>query len=161
VTRLRGARRLSASERRDAARALACLAAARVALRLTRYAVIQRALAKAPVRSPPARRLTSIECGRAVERAGRVMPRAGCLARAVAAEWLLRRDGHPADLTLGVALDPAHHIAAHAWVESNGLIVIGRDDSVPYERLLPVSGTAAAPGRGGGAATQSIRGVQE
>ena len=93
-------------------------------------------LAKLPERSPGAR-MTAAECGRAVERAGRVMPRAGCLARAVAAEWLLRRDGHAADLSLGVALDNERRLMAHAWVESSGVIVIGGDEAVGYRRLTP------------------------
>jgi hypothetical protein len=99
------------------------------------YGSIRRALASVPVRSASIR-LTAADYGRAVERAARVMPRAGCLARAVAVEWLLRRDGHPADLSLGVGLNDGRRITGHAWVESNGVLVIGGQETVCYQRLI-------------------------
>lgn len=62
------------------------------------------------------------------------MPGATCLARALAAEWLLRRGGHDARLTIGVASGRNASLDAHAWVESGGIVVAG-DDIRRYQRL--------------------------
>jgi hypothetical protein len=94
-------------------------------------------LSNVPERSAAAVRLTAAECGKAVERASRVMNDAACLPRAVAAEWLLRRDGHATNLSLGVSLDDDRRLTAHAWVECDGVMVIGGDEAVRYKRLTP------------------------
>lgn len=62
----------------------------------------------------------------AVEVASRYMPGgAKCLAQALATQVLLGRRGHPADLRIGVAKGETGKLEAHAWVESQGNIVIG------------------------------------
>ncbi len=48
-----------------------------------------------------------------------------CLAQALAAQVLLRAEGYPAHLTLGVAGGKETPLEAHAWVESQGKIVVG------------------------------------
>lgn len=63
---------------------------------------------------------------RAVAVASRYMPGGvKCLARALATQVLLGRRGHRADLRIGVAKGSAGQLEAHAWVESQGRIVIG------------------------------------
>jgi hypothetical protein len=52
------------------------------------------------------------------------LPRSTCLTRAMAASLLLTLHGHPTTLRLGVAREDGE-LAAHAWLESNGRIVIG------------------------------------
>jgi hypothetical protein len=52
------------------------------------------------------------------------LPRSTCLTRAMAASLLLNLHGHPATLRLGVAREDGE-LSAHAWLESNGRIVIG------------------------------------
>jgi hypothetical protein len=79
--------------------------------------------------------MTTAACRTALARAVRVMPGAKCLAQAVAAEWLLRREGHAAALSVGVCLDDDRRLTAHAWVESDGVMVIGGDEAVRYQRL--------------------------
>ncbi len=62
----------------------------------------------------------------AVEGASRYMPGGvKCLARALATQVLLGRSGHPTQLCIGVAKDKQGNLEAHAWVESQGRIIIG------------------------------------
>jgi hypothetical protein len=62
---------------------------------------------------------------RAISLVSRYVPGASCLTRALSAQALLRRDGHPASLHIGVAREDDGQLVAHAWVESNGRVVIG------------------------------------
>lgn len=64
--------------------------------------------------------------GRAVQFASRFVPRATCLPRALAALVLLRSRSVPARLQIGVTRDGAGKLDGHAWVESEGRIVVGR-----------------------------------
>ena len=61
----------------------------------------------------------------AMHHAQRVIPGATCLPQAVAAEALLTRGGLPALLQIGVMKTPEGKLLAHAWVESDGRIVVG------------------------------------
>lgn len=63
----------------------------------------------------------------AVGIASRVIP-ASCLAQAIAGTILLARRGHPASLHLGVMREPQESLGAHAWVECDGQVVLGRND---------------------------------
>ncbi len=60
----------------------------------------------------------------AVRASSRFVPQATCLTQALAAQVLLQREGYPAHLRLGVALEKSK-LQSHAWVESQGKIVIG------------------------------------
>ncbi len=53
------------------------------------------------------------------------VPMATCLTQAMTAQILLGRYGHPATLRIGVAQDEVDGFQAHAWVESDGVVVIG------------------------------------
>lgn len=66
-----------------------------------------------------------IECvGRAVTIASRYIP-SSCLVQALTAMVLLKRMRQPACLRIGVSKDFEGTLQAHAWVESQGSIVIG------------------------------------
>ena len=72
----------------------------------------------------------------AMHHAQRIVPKATCLPQAVAAEALLTRGGLPAHLQIGVKKTSDGKIAAHAWVESDGRIVVGDlRDLDAYTRL--------------------------
>ncbi|HEY9632633.1 MAG TPA: lasso peptide biosynthesis B2 protein [Coleofasciculaceae cyanobacterium] len=60
-----------------------------------------------------------------------------CLARAAATQVLLSRHGHAADLHIGVAKGEEGQLEAHAWVESQGQIVIGNLSNL--SRFTPLS----------------------
>ena len=65
-----------------------------------------------------------------------------CLVQAVAAEVMLNQAGHPRELRIGVA-NGADELIAHAWVESEGRVVIGEielDRYAPLKRLHVQSG---------------------
>jgi hypothetical protein len=64
-----------------------------------------------------------------------------CLTEALTAAVLLRRAGQQdVQLRFGVATIGARQIAAHAWLERRGTIVLG-DSVQPYVTLLPVGRT--------------------
>lgn len=72
----------------------------------------------------------------AMHHAQRIIPRATCLPQAIAAEALLTRGGLPAHLQIGVKKTSDGKLTAHAWVESNGRIVVGNlRDLGDYTRL--------------------------
>jgi hypothetical protein len=53
------------------------------------------------------------------------IPAASCLTQALSAKLLLARHGHVARLRIGVAKDAQGQLAAHAWTEAGGQIVVG------------------------------------
>lgn len=71
------------------------------------------------------------------------MPRSTCLARALAAERLLRAQGCDSTIVIGVAEsgalgDAAPPLDAHAWVESAGLVVVGDGELGRYRSLVRI-----------------------
>ena len=66
-------------------------------------------------------------------RVGHIVPRVAkrmmrdrpCLVQALTARYLIKRRGIPATFRIGVAKDLSADLRAHAWVESDGRIVIG------------------------------------
>lgn len=77
----------------------------------------------------------------AVSVASRYMPGGvKCLARALATQVLLSQQGHTADLHIGVAKGEGGQLEAHAWVESQGQIVIGHLSNLSRFTPLPAFG---------------------
>jgi hypothetical protein len=73
----------------------------------------------------------------AVTVANRYMPgEVKCLARALTTQVLLGQRGHQALLRIGVAKGEQGQLEAHAWVESQGRIVIG--DLADFSRYTPL-----------------------
>jgi len=61
-----------------------------------------------------------------IETASRHTPGAkSCLNQALAAQVMLTRGGYPSQLHIGVAKGEQGQFKAHAWVESEGRVVIG------------------------------------
>ena len=58
-----------------------------------------------------------------------------CLLRAIAAGLMLRHYGYDAALMIGVAKVPDGRLAAHAWLESAGAVVIGGFELERYVTL--------------------------
>jgi hypothetical protein len=67
----------------------------------------------------------------------RLFPRNPCLTQAVVVQWLLRRAGRPADLRIGVRREENDKPQAHAWVESDGAILIGQSEALQGYVSLP------------------------
>ena len=53
------------------------------------------------------------------------IPKATCLTQALTAQIMLKHYGYPADLQIGVAWSETGQFEAHAWIESDGAVVIG------------------------------------
>ncbi|MFC1889580.1 lasso peptide biosynthesis B2 protein [Thermodesulfobacteriota bacterium] len=72
----------------------------------------------------------------AVATAERFIPgKKTCLVQALAVQVMLTRRALPADLRLGVVKDESEGLRAHAWVESDGVIVIGGQGLEQYVPL--------------------------
>jgi len=72
----------------------------------------------------------------AITVASRYIPRTTCLAQALALQLLLQQAGHQACLHIGVEEAERGSLKAHAWVESQGRILIGGSDLSRYTHLL-------------------------
>jgi hypothetical protein len=72
----------------------------------------------------------------AVEATARRIPTASCLTQALAADVMLRRDGHRPQIHIGVSKDRAA-FEAHAWLELDGRVLVGDHDLGRYTRLQP------------------------
>ncbi len=74
----------------------------------------------------------------AVQAAARHVSGAACLTQALAARALLNREGFPAELRIGVNKNAQGQFQAHAWLEQDGVIVIGEhqgDNYIPFDSL--------------------------
>ena len=63
---------------------------------------------------------------RSVRSCSRFVPGATCLTQALATRVLLQMDGQASDLKIGVERDQNERFGAHAWIEVDGQIVIGK-----------------------------------
>ncbi len=149
LTRLRSLSQFPAREQWFALRALGALAVVRAALWLLPFGRL-RALIEglatfgaAAKRAPDAARARAVR--RAVDRAARTIPGSACLAQALTAELLLRRDGQPARVSIGIAPD-GKPLDAHAWVESGGVLVTGDRADLGTYRTLAVFGSDTRAG---------------
>jgi hypothetical protein len=133
--------RLPPDERRLLVLAGTTLIAARLGLWVLPFKAARRLalgaskLVGGPATMPPAR------VAWAIARTSRFVPRASCLAQAVAAESLLKVMGCPVTLRIGVAKPDNGSLKAHAWIESRGSVVVGGDGVERYWALSPGSVT--------------------
>ena len=63
---------------------------------------------------------------RSVKVCSRYVPKATCLTQAVATNTLLRQQGQCSQFKIGVAKNQEEKFEAHAWIEVNGKIIIGK-----------------------------------
>lgn len=131
----RSALRLSRRDRLDAARAWLWLTAARAGLTLFSYKLIARLVERIPGRRLAAG-TTPERCARAIARAVRLSPGCRCLPRAIATQCLLRRAGFSSNIVFGVAHDQDGGIEAHAWLWSEGRILVGGEAAGRYTPLV-------------------------
>jgi hypothetical protein len=62
----------------------------------------------------------------AVEQSAACMPGgAKCLARAIATQMIMQRQGYYPAFRIGVAKAPQGHLEAHAWLEYQGHVIMG------------------------------------
>jgi len=72
----------------------------------------------------------------AIEKAARLIARSNCLIQALAGQALLIRYGYKPCLIVGVARDEDLGFEAHAWVTSEGQILIGGCHTSRYATIL-------------------------
>jgi Transglutaminase-like superfamily len=72
--------------------------------------------------------------------AGRYVSGTTCLSLALAGRMILNRYGYTAHIHIGVAKDHTVSFGAHAWLESEGTIVIGGQESTSLFAPLGVIG---------------------
>ncbi|HEY9875191.1 MAG TPA: lasso peptide biosynthesis B2 protein [Candidatus Obscuribacterales bacterium] len=129
MRRLRKFLSLTASDRQLVVSAALLLAGIRLGLWLLPFKTLRHLLtliAQAPLELQPTNQVSVDKVVWAVAVVSRYMPgEVKCLARALATEVLLGRSGHQAELRIGVAKGEQGQLEAHAWVESQGRIVIG------------------------------------
>jgi hypothetical protein len=83
----------------------------------------------------PEKILSAKKVSWAVRTVSQYVPSATCLAQALTLHALLSREGISSDLAIGVARDDKSGIAAHAWVEIDGTVIIGEEERDRYTQL--------------------------
>jgi len=132
--------RLSTAERQLLIKAALLLEAIKLGMRLLPFRTLRHLLARVartPVGAWRADHSSPERVVWAVETASRhTLGVKTCLTQALAAQILLARRGRPALLHVGVAKggEPGQ-FQAHAWVESEGKVVIGGSELKRYARL--------------------------
>ncbi len=115
------------------------LEAIKLGMRLLPFRALRYFLTRAAdtcIRSKHADYPSAKRIGWAVEAADHHTPGARtCLTQALATQVLLARCGYPALLYLGVSKGEQEEFQAHAWVESEGEVVIGGSEPGRYTTL--------------------------
>ena len=120
--------------------------AARVSLKLLPFSVVRRCLAALAVPRRAAR--TPAQAGQryrdvvwAVEAVGRHLPSFGtCLTQALTAHVLIGRAGGKSDLRIGVTRNGEGRFVAHAWLEADGVVVIGGGEHQQFTPMPVLNG---------------------
>jgi hypothetical protein len=130
---------LSSTERRLLAETTLLLMVIRLALSLLPFQTLRRILTrvtKAPVELREADRLPVDRLAWVVMKASEHVPKSTCLSQALTAQVLLARHKHPAHLRVGFARGEGGRLQGHAWLESQGRVVVGGGELFRYVRLL-------------------------
>ncbi|MGZ6243763.1 MAG: lasso peptide biosynthesis B2 protein [Candidatus Binataceae bacterium] len=129
--------RLSFSDQRLLMRAALAVVSAKVALRtlpLTAARAMVARLERLGWNAVPERADRIVW---AVEAMGRAIPgMKNCLVQAIAAEAMLIRAGHPCEFRIGAAKTGPRELIAHAWLESEGKVLIGEFELDRYTPLV-------------------------
>ena len=135
--------RLPSADQRLLVQSVLLLGVIRLGLWLLPFQTLQHLLANV-ARKPSRQRNTSMvsseRIARAVTVASQYVPAATCLPQALATQMLLVRCGHPARLRIGLIKGATGQVEGHAWVESQGSIVIGGSGLERYTLLSAFQG---------------------
>jgi hypothetical protein len=123
---LRTLRRLTPAKLRALVLAFVLVWAIRLGLWLLPFRTLRAAVARVRGRELPLwAQVPPEHIAQAIQIAGRLVPRATCLTKALAGHLLLRRSGYAGTLHIGVARDETEKFEAHAWLECEGRVIIG------------------------------------
>lgn len=142
MRQLRKFLRLSAKQRWLLIKATALLALIRVALRLLPFPVVRPHIERVTRRSRPLAMnpLPAEQLAWAIDVAGRVVPGGGhCLSQALALQVFLVRRGYTAKICFGVQKPEGSALMAHAWVEHDGVVLIGGSNLQKFTTLVSSS----------------------
>jgi hypothetical protein len=139
LSRLHRFSRLTAADRHLLIEATVVLVAIRAALALLSFPALLRLRARLG-RKP-------FQCGAsghpaisrvvwAVDVISRLLHLNGCLIRAITVDTMLIRHQRPSQLRIGVVKGADAALEAHAWVESNGEVIVGGGD---LDRFTPLA----------------------
>ena len=136
---------LSSSDRNLLVQTAVLLSGIRLGLRFVSFPTLRRILDKISKTAPNSTQAYQSTLNRvvwAVDIVSKYMPGGvKCLARALATQVLLARRGYLVQLHIGVAKDEAGQLEAHAWIESQGSVVIGDlKDLDRYTHLATLEG---------------------
>lgn len=143
MDRLRRFLQLSPSERCLLLEAAFLLGVIRIGLWLLPIFTLHRLLTRVVGHSGARRRpgLSPHQVARAVAIASAFVPGSRtCLIQALATQALLEREGHLCNLWIGISKEVSGKFIAHAWVESEGQIVIGGTEVESFTPLLALPG---------------------
>jgi hypothetical protein len=137
MSKLRKFLRLDSRDRWLLVKCTALLITSRVGLWILPFRVLWQLLGQRKVENPSKSYEQGIEkISWAVTAVGSTIPALeNCLVQALATQYLLRKNGHPASLRIGVAQEDGE-FRAHAWVEVDGIIVVG--GSRALSRFVPL-----------------------
>jgi Transglutaminase-like superfamily len=120
---------LKGTDRHVLLRTFLLLGSIRVGLWLLSFQTLQKLLARVSQPSISNARPERISIGKiiwAVNLSSRYMPgQVKCLARALTTQVLMRQSGYTCELRIGVAKGGSGKLEAHAWIEHQGIVVIG------------------------------------
>jgi len=131
---------LSFSERRILVKSAFLLGAVRLGLFIFPFRTLLNLLERAKSESREASNVNGMTSDRlawAVVVASRYIPFTKCLTQALVAQILFAQYGYAAQLRIGVKKDGRKRLKAHAWVESQGQIVIGDFKDLSHFSPLP------------------------
>ena len=129
------------AERLAELEAAALVAIVRVSFWLTSYAATRRLLGRVAAhrsdRHASDHAVAAVRVGAATRAAARRLPGTTCLVEALAAEAMLRRRGVASTLHIGVRAPVlATPLDAHAWLECDGVVVVGDSADLAHYRVL-------------------------
>jgi hypothetical protein len=131
---------LATDERQLLIKAALFLEAIKIGMLLLPFRTLRRLLTRAahtPVGKRRANHPSSVRIAWAVQTASRNTPGLKtCLAQALTTQLLLARHGYPALLHIGVVRGEQGQFQAHAWVETEGKVVIGGSELERYTPLV-------------------------
>ena len=137
MRRIRKFFNLSSSERRLLIKAWILLGLIRLGLELFPFSTLRKLLDRLRIKLGSLKKEFSEEqLVWSVTVVSRYIPKATCLAQALTTQLLLQQAGHQACLHIGVTEADEGCLKAHAWVESQGRILIGGFDIDRYTHLL-------------------------
>jgi hypothetical protein len=140
--------RLSRSDRQLLVRAALAVVSAKLAIRTLRLPAARAAVTRLERLGWFVTPTSADRVVWAVEAVGRAIPgMKNCLVQAIAAEAILVRTGHRCELRIGAAKTGPDELIAHAWLESEGRVLIGEfelDRYTPFIAPHVRSGTPRA-----------------